>query len=92
MKVGAPVMLLRNLRAGPGNGLRNGVQLIVLKLWVKAVEAEVAIGVNKGKCVAIRRIILAPSDTDLPFILRRQQNPVRPYISMTTNKAHGQTL
>ena len=23
-KVGAPVILLRNLRAGPGNGLRNG--------------------------------------------------------------------
>ena len=24
LKVGAPVMLLRNLRAAPGNGLRNG--------------------------------------------------------------------
>ena len=32
LKVGAPVILLRNLRAGPGNGLRNGTQLIILKL------------------------------------------------------------
>ena len=92
LKVGAPVMLLRNHRAGPGNGLRNGAWLIVLKLGVKVFEAEIATGVNKGKCVVIPRITLSPSYTDLPFTLRRWQFPVRPCFAMTTNRAQGQTL
>ena len=32
LKVGAPVMLLRNLRVGHGNELHNGTRLIILKL------------------------------------------------------------
>ena len=31
LKVAAPVILLRNLTAGPGNGLRNGARLIITK-------------------------------------------------------------
>ena len=92
LKVGAPVMLLRNLRAGPGNGLMNGTWLIVLRLGVKVFEAEIVTGVNKGKHVVIPRITLSPSDTDLPFTLRRWQFPVCPCFAMTTNKAQGQTL
>ena len=42
--------------------------------------------------VSIQRIILAPSDTDLPFTLRRWHFPVGPCFAMTTNKAQGQTL
>ena len=70
LKVGAPVILLRNLRAGPGNGLQNGTCLIILKLEGKVLEVEIASGVNKGKCVLIPRIIIAPSDTELPFTLK----------------------
>ena len=92
LKVGTPVMLLRNLRGGPGYGLRNGTWLIVLTLGVKVSEAEIASGVNKGKCVVIPQITLAPSDTELPFTLRSCQFPVRPCIAMTTNKAQGQTF
>ena len=88
----APVMLLRNLRGAPGYGLRNGTWLIVLKLGMKVFEAEIASGVNKGKCVVIPRITLAPPDTELPSTLRRHQFPVRPCFAMTTNKAQGQTL
>ena len=40
----------------------------------------------------IPRITLAPSDTELPFTLKRWQFPVRPCFAMTTNKAQGQTL
>ena len=32
LKVGAPVMLVRNLHAGTSNGLWNGTHLIILKL------------------------------------------------------------
>ena len=66
LKVGAPVMLLRNLRAGPGNGMRNGTHLIILQLGERVLEVEIASGVNKGKCVLIPRITIAPSDIELP--------------------------
>ena len=92
LKIGALVILLRNLCAGPGNGLRNGTRLIILKLGEKVIEAEIASGVNKGKCVLIPRITIAPSDTKLPFTLKRRQFPIRPCFAMSTNKAQGQTL
>ena len=92
LKAGAPVILLRNLRGGPGGGLRNGTRLIVLHLGEKVLEVEVANGVNRGKCVLIPRITIAPSDTELPFTLKRHQFPVWPCFVMSTNKAQGQTL
>ena len=92
LKVGAPVMLLRNLRAGPGNGLRNGTRLIISKLGERVLEAEITSGINKGKSVLIPRITIAPSDTELPFTLKRWQFPIRPCFAMSPNKAQGQTL
>ena len=55
-------------------------------------EVEIASGVNKGKHVLIPRITIAPSDTELPFTLKRCQFPVRPCFVMSANKAQGQTL
>ena len=85
-------MLLRNLRAGLGNGLCNGTRMIVVRLGHRAIEAEIASGVNKGKSVLIPRITLIPSDTQFPFTLKRCQFPIRPCFAMTINKAQGQTL
>lgn len=42
--------------------------------------------------VIIPRIVLAPSDTNLPFILRRRQFPVTLAFSMTITKSQGQTF
>ena len=70
LKVGAPVILLRNLQAGSGNGLRNGTWLIISKLGDKVLEVEIASGVNKGKML-IPCITIAPSDTEFPFTLKR---------------------
>ena len=53
LKIGSPIMLLRNLCAGPGNGLRNGTRMIVIRLGHCVIEAEIASGVNKGKSVLI---------------------------------------
>ena len=50
LKVGPPVILLRNLRGGPGGGLRNGMRLIVLNLGEKVMEVEIASGINKSIC------------------------------------------
>ena len=58
LKVGAPVMLLRKLRAGPGNGMCNGTRLNILKLGKNVLEVEIASGVNKGKAVLIPRIMI----------------------------------
>ena len=46
---GAPVILLRNLCAGPSNGLWHGTCLIILKLGNRVLEVEIANGVHKGK-------------------------------------------
>ena len=92
LKVGATVMLLRNLRARPESGLQNGTQWIILNLRAKVLEVQIASGVNTGKCVLIPRITIAPSDTELPFTLKRCQFPVRPCFVMSANKAQGQTL
>ena len=92
LKVGSPVMLLRNLHAGPGNGLCNGTRMIVVKLGHRVIEAQIASGVNKGKCVLIPDRTLIPLDTQFPFTLKWHQFPIRPCFAMTTNKAQGQTL
>ena len=92
LKVGCPVILLRNLRGSSGHGLKNGTRLIIRSLGSKVVETEIASGHNVGAQVLIPRISLAPADTMLPFTLRRRQFPIRPCFAMSTNKAQGQTL
>ena len=92
LKVGAPVILLRNLRAGSGNGLRNGTQLTIQKLGTKVIELEISSGVNQRENVLLPRIAIVPSDTELPLTLKRHQFPIRPCFAMSTNKAQGQTF
>lgn len=47
---------------------------------------------NRGDLVIIPRIVLAPSDSNLPFVLRRRQFPVTLAYSMTITKSQGQTF
>ena len=92
LKVGAPVILLRNLRAGPGYGLNNGTRMIVLTHGQRVLEVEISTGVNRGNYILLPHITIAPSDTELPFILKRHQFPLCPCFAMSTNKAQGQTM
>ena len=92
LKVGAPVMLLWNLSAGPGYGLCNGTRMIVLTLGQRVAEVEMSSGVNRGNCILIPHITIAPSDTELPFKLKHHQFPLQSCFAMSTNKAQGQTL
>ncbi len=80
-------MLMRNISLT--EGLCNGTRLMVRQLHANVVEAEILLGRFAGKRVFVPRVILAPSDADLPFILRRRQFPLRLAWSMTINKSQG---
>ncbi|CAF1196420.1 unnamed protein product [Didymodactylos carnosus] len=85
LQVGAIVMLLRNLDVH--QGLCNGSRLIVKQLHNHTIDCEVATGSNKGNRVLIPRVSLTPSDSFMPFKLRRHQFPVRLSFAMTINKS-----
>ena len=72
LKVGAIVMLLRNLNLK--SGLCNGTRLVVKQLHNNIIDAEVLTGVAAVDRVLIPRLELASSDTGLPFILRHRHH------------------
>ena len=90
LKVGMPVMLLRNLN--PPNGLCNGTRLIITKMSERVVECQIAVGEKIGKKVFIPRLPLISTDINLPYDLKRIQFPLRPAFAMTINKSQGQSL
>jgi hypothetical protein len=90
LKRGVIIMLLRNLN--PKKGLCNGTRMIVRDLQRNFITAEIISECNRGDTVFIPRIDLAPSDTTLPFILRRRQLPIIPAYAITINKSQGQTF
>jgi hypothetical protein len=92
LKVGCPVMLLRNLDAS--KGLCNGTRMVVTNIRRRVLECKIISGSAKfaGKKVLIPRIILQPSAETLPIPLKRRQFPVRLAFAMTINKSQGQSV
>ncbi|XP_022019122.1 uncharacterized protein LOC110919150 [Helianthus annuus] len=90
LKVGVPVMLLRNI--DQQNGLCNGTRLQVTFLGKRVIEAEVISGGNIGTRVFIPRISMVPSDKKIPFQFQRRQFPLTVCFAMTINKSQGQSL
>ena len=87
LRIGSPIMLLRNLDAPR---LVNGTRLIVKDLRKNLIVATIITGEFSGETVFIPRISLSPSDHPIEF--RRTQFPVKLCYCMTINKAQGQTL
>ena len=87
LKVGSPIMLLRNLDAPR---LSNGTRLSVKSLMPHVIEATILTGCAKGEDVFLPRIPMI--STDMPFEFRRLQFPLRIAFAMSINKAQGQSL
>ncbi|CAJ2644327.1 unnamed protein product [Trifolium pratense] len=90
LKVGCPVMLLRNV--DQAKGLCNGTRLTVTHLGKKSISATVITGKNAGDKIFIPRFDLLPSDPGLPFKFKRRQFPITLCFAMTINKSQGQSL
>ena len=89
LKVGCPVILLRNLN--PGEKLCNGTRMVVLNMRRKVLQYRI---INKDKrfaeeVILIPRIRLLPNTKTLFVPLRRLQFLVRLAFAMTINKSQG---
>ncbi|XP_022024110.1 uncharacterized protein LOC110924409 [Helianthus annuus] len=90
LKVGVPVMLLRNI--DQQKGLCNGTRLKITFLGKQVIEAEVISGGNIGTRVFIPRLNMIPPDKKIPFEFQRRQFPLSVCFAMTINKSQGQSL
>ncbi|KNZ75011.1 ATP-dependent DNA helicase PIF1 [Termitomyces sp. J132] len=92
LKIGVPVMLLRNLDTT--KGLCNGTRMIVTHISTRVLRCRIISGDAKfaGSIVLIPRINMDVSEEDLPIPLCRRQFPVRLAFAMTINKSQGQSV
>ena len=90
LKVGCPVILIRNL--DQKKGLCNGTRLTVLELGLRSILCQIISGSPDfiGNRVFLPRIKLSPSDLTLPFKFERIQFPIKLAFCLTINKSQGQ--
>ena len=91
LKVGAIVMLLRNLHVK--EGLCNGTRMIIRQMRDHCLQCELITGPQAGELVIIPRIdLVSDPESGFPVALKRRQFPIRLAFSMTINKSQGQSL
>ena len=90
LKVGLPVMLLRNINQNAG--LCNGTRMVITRLGEKVIEAQIMSGPCRGDKVCIPQIIMSQLEPKWPFVLKRKQFPLSVCFAMTINKSQGQSL
>jgi PIF1-like helicase/Helitron helicase-like domain at N-terminus len=90
LKVGAIIMLLRNLNVS--EGLCNGSRLQVTSLGNNLITATHLTGPYEGIPIMIPRVNTSSDVKNYPFKLSRRQFPVQLSYCMTINKSQGQTF
>ena len=90
LKLGCPLMILRNLN--PTNGLCNGTRAILTDCKRHVLQVQLLGGDHHGKRVLIPRIKFKFPEDVIGFHLERKQFPVRLAFAMTINKSQGQTV
>ncbi|KAG1179849.1 hypothetical protein G6F70_002138 [Rhizopus microsporus] len=89
LKVGAPIMLLRNI--DPARDLCNGARLIVVHTSQYLLRVRLAHKPD-APTETIPRFTLSSQEGDMPFMLTRKQFLVKLCFAMTINKPQGQSL
>ncbi|KAJ9183289.1 hypothetical protein P3X46_007166, partial [Hevea brasiliensis] len=90
LKVGSPIMLLRNINQAVG--LCNGTRLIITQLTNKIIKEKNITSSHEGEKVYIPRIEMSAQESRWPFVMKRRQFPVKVCYTMTINKSQGQSL
>jgi ATP-dependent DNA helicase PIF1 len=91
LKVGAPVILLRNLDLSAG--MCDGTRMCVVRFGDRVIECQILTGKHANEIVFIPQIPMAPSSSaELGVDFRRTQFPLRLAFAITLNKSQGQTL
>ena len=83
-------MLLKNLDLKAD--LTNGSRLIIKNIFQHLLNVEILSGYHRGQRHYLPKMLFQPSDSWLPFVLKRLQFPIRLAFSMTINKCQGQTF
>ena len=90
LKVGAPIILLRNLYLASCEC--HGTRMIITQIGRRCFEARILVGEFHGQLCLIPRIKLTTTESDMPYILSRRQYLIRLCFAMTVNKSQGQSL
>ena len=88
IKIGMPLILLRNM----ADGLMNGTRMILQEAKPYVLRCMVINGRQAGEIVYLPRFLFKHEGADQPLRWQRRQFPVRPCWAMTINKSQGQTF
>ncbi|GBM21914.1 hypothetical protein AVEN_11313-1 [Araneus ventricosus] len=70
----------------------NGTRLSITGLHENLISAKTVSECNRDDAVFLPTIELAPSDVNLPFVLKRHLFPLIPAYAMTINRSQGQSF